>query len=125
MGTELTPFWEKLKIGSTIIASIAIPLVIAFVGNSYSNDQKERELSLRYVELSIGILRAEPAKQTQQLRAWAIEVINKYSQVPLPKDLMRDLEKQTLTLEDIYLRMSAELKREHQRKMKEIEEMRL
>ena len=52
--------WDKAKAVSTILASVVIPVAVAFVGNSYSNALKEREFQIRYVELALQILAKEP-----------------------------------------------------------------
>ena len=99
MTTELPPRWEKLKILSTLIATLAIPVVLAFVANSFSKDQKEKEIGIRYVELAVQILRSEPNSETKALRTWAISVIDHYSQVPLPAEAKNELEFQQLKAE--------------------------
>ena len=99
MTTELPAQWEKLKVLSTLIATLAIPVVLAFVANSFSKDQKEKEIGMRYVELAVQILRSEPNSETKALRTWAISIIDHYSQVPLPAEAKNELEFQQLKAE--------------------------
>ena len=99
MTTELPAQWEKLKVLSTLIATLAIPVVLAFVANSFSKDQKEKEIGMRYVELAVQILRSEPNPETKALRTWAISIIDHYSQVPLPAEAKNELEFQQLKAE--------------------------
>lgn len=80
---RLPVIWEKLKVLSLIVASLAIPLVVAYIGNAVSREHKEKELSVRYVELAIGILGAEPKEQTSALRQWAVKIVNNHSKTPL------------------------------------------
>jgi hypothetical protein len=96
MTTELPAQWEKLKVLSTLIATLAIPVVLALVANSFSKDQKEKEIGIRYVELAVQILRSEPNSETKALRTWAISIIDHYSQVPLPAEAKNELEFQQL-----------------------------
>jgi hypothetical protein len=83
--------WEKAKAASTIVAALAIPIVIAYLGNSLSQAQKQEELAVRYVELAIGILRSEPTNDTRALRTWAVTVLGHYSQVPLSPEVQDEL----------------------------------
>jgi hypothetical protein len=68
--------WDKMHASATLIASVFVPLAVAFVGSSYTNAMKEAENKLRYVELAIGVLRAEPSRETDALRGWAVEVLS-------------------------------------------------
>ncbi len=75
--------WDKLKILAGLIASLLVPIVIAFVGNEYSSALKESENRLRYTELAIEILNEPPVPTNKNIRGWAIDVVNKYSGVPI------------------------------------------
>jgi hypothetical protein len=75
--------FEKLKIISTSFAAIFIPIIIAILGNLYSQAIKENETRLRLVELSIEILNEKQGIENAGLKKWAIDIINKYSEVPL------------------------------------------
>ena len=76
-------FFEKLKTLSASIAVIFIPIVIALLGNQYSKAIKEKETQLRLVELSIEILNEKQGDKNEGLKKWAVDVINKYSEVQL------------------------------------------
>jgi heme/copper-type cytochrome/quinol oxidase subunit 1 len=99
MTAELPPQWEKLKILSTVVATLAVPVVLSIVANSFSNFQKEKELGVRYVELAAQILQSEPNSETKALRAWAISVIDYYSPVALTNEARSELEFQRLKTE--------------------------
>ncbi len=79
------------------LALATVPLAIAFVGHLYTSALKEREIQARMVELSIAILQAPPDTATQNLRSWAIKVVNQYSRVPLDTTLAAEL-RQTVPL---------------------------
>lgn len=83
--------WEKAKVISTILSAIVIPVVLIWIGNSFTSSLKERELQGKFVELAVQILREEPSKQASGLREWATQVMNKYSGVPLSSETQKAL----------------------------------
>jgi hypothetical protein len=99
MATELPPIWEKIKVLSVVIATVTVPVVVAVVGNSYSREQKEKEIGVRYVELALEILRTAPGADNKALRTWAISVVDHYSALPLPKEAQTELQFEQLKLE--------------------------
>jgi hypothetical protein len=60
---------------------------------------KERDIALRYVELAVGILSAEPKPKTDAIRRWAISIMERQSPVPLSDDVEDQLLKEKLSLE--------------------------
>jgi N-acetylmuramoyl-L-alanine amidase len=94
---------EKIKSIASIVAMIAIPVVIAYLGNIFNRSVKEREVQGKFVELAINILNQQPTSENTNIRQWATEVINKYSGVPLTKETQEDLiNKLPLSLQEIY-----------------------
>lgn len=89
--------WEKLKVLSTVAATVLIPLVIAIVSQSYTAAIKSNEIGVKYVELALSILRAPPDPQTENLRAWAVSVIDHHSEVPISGPAQGELQKQDLS----------------------------
>ena len=83
--------WDKLKVASGFMASVLVPLVIAFVGNRYSSALKESENRLRYTELAIEILIEPPTGTSKNIRGWAIDVVNKYAGVPIDEKTKREM----------------------------------
>lgn len=81
--SENKDVWDKLGALSALIASVLVPIVIVIVGNSYTSAMKHSENRVKYVELAIGILKTNPSPDTENLRAWAIKVIDNYSEVPM------------------------------------------
>lgn len=75
--------WDKLTTMSALFASVLVPVVLAFVGNAYTNALKQAENRVKYTELAISILKDKPSPETQDVRAWAVDVINQYSGVPM------------------------------------------
>jgi hypothetical protein len=88
--------WEKAKILSVIVASVFIPLAVALSGNWYAKSLKEKETQARYIELAIGILMKEPTPENEQIRKWAIDTINHYSEVPIQEPARQELLEQQL-----------------------------
>ncbi|QIL75868.1 tetratricopeptide repeat protein [Hymenobacter sp. HDW8] len=74
--------WDKLKTISGLIASVLIPVVLAIIGNNFSNAIKEREIQAKYVELAINILNQETDKN-ERTKSWAVKIINEYSSVKI------------------------------------------
>lgn len=98
MSDEPPSIWKKAQTVSTIIASVLIPIVIAFIGHIVNQSIKNNELSLSYIELAVGILKDEPKPGTENLRAWAIDVVNNYSSVKLTTDAKKELRERPLPL---------------------------
>lgn len=69
--------WLKL------IEKIILPLALGGVGWYYTNTTKAIENEAKYVELAVGILSEQPTKENQEMRRWAIEIINEYSGIKM------------------------------------------
>lgn len=82
---------EKIKIISTIISLLAIPIIIAVIGNEYTRAQKEKEINIRFIELAVDILKSESKYESENLKKWAIQIINKYSKLPISIEIENDL----------------------------------
>ena len=91
-----TSVWEKARAVSTIVATVVIPLAIALSSNWYGQQQKDKEVQLKYIELSIQILSAPPTDSNQAVRKWAIDTINRYSDVKIDAQAQDELLKQQL-----------------------------
>lgn len=76
-------FWDKIQAGSVLIASIFVPLAVAYVGNGYNQSIKESENKIRYIETALSILREEPKLGNDAIRAWAVSILNAHSQANL------------------------------------------
>jgi hypothetical protein len=89
--------WDKFEIWIKLITAISVvcvPIVIGIYGNFINNSIKAKELqqqseqhnadlSQKYVEIAVGILNNRPLPETKPLRTWAIDTINKYSEIKL------------------------------------------
>ena len=99
---EKKDVWDKLRIGSTVIGAVLIPVVVGLVGLEVNTAVKERDVQARMVELAVGILREEPVEEDKPLRQWAIEVINAHSGVELGEAATSLLERRLPTPGQIY-----------------------
>lgn len=79
--------WQKLEVVSKIAAAILVPLAIGWAGNQISLANKQRDSETKFVELAAAVLNKEPpgnqSADSKDLRRWAVDVINKFSGVPM------------------------------------------
>jgi hypothetical protein len=92
--------WDKISSLSALLASVLVPVVLALVGNAYTNALKESENRAKYTELAINILKDKPTQETNDVRAWAIDVINQYSGVPMSAQVKSQLLESRLVRSD-------------------------
>jgi len=65
------------------IAAVTVPIATAFIASGFANASARREANVRLTELAVGILRAEPTAATRDIREWAVDVVERYSEVPI------------------------------------------
>lgn len=124
---KLSPAWQKVQVLSIIIASLAVPIIVAIVGNSYSNAQKQRDIGARYVEIAAEILRSEPAKESKALRSWAISVVDYFAPIKFSAEATDELETiQIARLEEMQnlVQFMQSTRVDGEKYMKEIERLR-
>lgn len=94
------------------VSKILMPLIILFLGwmlsHSYKvkeQELKQIELNQKYIEIAVGILNSKPAAETTLLRDWAIDIIDRYSEIKLSKEAKKILKEKALpkphTIDDI------------------------
>lgn len=76
---------------------IVIPVVLALVGHWVTQAVKEREVQGKFVELAIGILKEPPSEESQNLRKWAISIVDKHSGVPMSDETREELQNAPIT----------------------------
>lgn len=96
MDDQRTDIWRKISVLSGLIAAVVIPIVVAITGNMFSQAIKEREIEGRFVELAVSILKEQPEENSKYVRIWAIDIIDRYSGVPLNINAKAELEKAPL-----------------------------
>ncbi len=82
-----------LKPSAAMVAAIGAaltPIIVAVVGNNVTTAIKEREVSSKFVELAVSILRDPPKKEQRELREWAVKIIGNHSGVEFPKTIVED-----------------------------------
>ncbi len=79
----LSERWQKAKVASQVAAILLMPLILALVGHTLSSALKEREARTRFIELAISILREEPRSEYEPIRKWALEVVDRYSEIKI------------------------------------------
>lgn len=91
--------WQKLEIAIKAIAAIAVPLAIAWAGNEISVANKQKDSETKFVELATAVLNKEPSANqsadSKNLRKWAVDVINKFSGVPMSAETAEALVRTT------------------------------
>ena len=88
--------WPRLAIVVTIAASVAVPLIVLFVGNQIVAADKRADLGYKYVELSIRILQSKPDESDIALRQWAIAILDNTSPIPIAEEVKTGLERRSL-----------------------------
>ncbi len=69
----------------SLLQGCVTPIVIAVCGYFLQDAIKDREINSKYVDLSIQILKEAPTEKKMIIRTWAVEVLNKYSEVKLDR----------------------------------------
>jgi hypothetical protein len=89
---------QQSKAAVSWISAIAVPIVLAVTGYMVNLTLQTREAQGKMVELAISILRSEPrmTEEDRQIRAWAVDVIEKYSGVSISQKGRKGLEETVL-----------------------------
>jgi hypothetical protein len=95
-------WWEK-RWWDKVIVPIVIPLIIGGVASCWGyfigSALKDKELKVKYVEIALGILREDPAKDCNGgLRRWAVDIIDKCAVVELNEDARKCLKAKRLSM---------------------------
>lgn len=85
----------KIESLSKSFASLVIPVVLLVVGQDFAAASKQREIEAKFVEVATAILNKDPGEkptaEVQSLRRWAVEIIDRYSGVPMSKETAQAL----------------------------------
>jgi len=79
------------------LSLLAIPVVIAIVGGLIQCSLARRTVSQQYVQVAVSILTSKE-KRNDDLRSWAVELLDDNSPTRLGKDVKDKLEKGIVTL---------------------------
>ena len=83
---------ERWKQVAQIASAVAVPVVLAILGYFVQRSLADAGLKKDYVQMALSVLKEAPSKENEQLRKWAIAVLDKNSPVPLPPSLKVQLE---------------------------------
>lgn len=78
---------------ASIVAAIAIPLVLAAFGYAVQQSIAKDGIHKDYVSIAMEILRESGSTQDPELKKWAVAVVTKYSPVPFSEDATKELER--------------------------------
>jgi len=88
---DLHPCWNKAKVIAEIIGLILIPLLIFYFAQADRKAETDKVIGVQYVKISVEILREDPARQTKELREWALSTFKEYSPIKLSPTFMEEL----------------------------------
>jgi hypothetical protein len=91
--------WDKAKIVSGLLAALLIPLALGLIGHWSSDAIKSREISLKYSELAIDILRQKPTDSSESLRNWATDILSMHSGVMISEEARNYLQNNELKVQ--------------------------
>lgn len=85
--------WDKAEILSKILGGVLLPVITICIAYLLNASIQDRSARVRMVELAVEILKSDPkaATNANYMRGWAVEVLQKNSEVPLPKEALSAL----------------------------------
>ncbi|WP_124358346.1 hypothetical protein [Pseudomonas orientalis] len=83
---------SRIQSYASIFASIAVPLLVALFGWALQSKTSEDSVKKDYVQIAIKILNTDKEKADEDMRQWAIAVLDKNSPVPFSKDMKDSLQ---------------------------------
>ena|SRR5689334_10397114 len=80
--------WDKAEILAKILGAVLLPVITICIAYLLNASIQDRSARVRMIELAVEILKSDPKSATNAnyMRGWAVEVLQKNSEVPLPKD---------------------------------------
>ena len=89
--------WDLAERITRILSLLAIPVVIAIVGGLIQSSLARRTVSQQYVQVAVSILTSKE-KLDDNLRSWAVDLLNDNSPTHLGEAVKEKLKKGTVTL---------------------------
>jgi hypothetical protein len=94
--------WDKAEILAKILGAVLLPVITICIAYMLNASIQDRSARVRMIELAVEILKSDPkaATNANYMRGWAVEVLQKNSEVPLPKeasDALMELPLPTIT----------------------------
>ena len=96
---------EKSGVGATAgvisaIGTMLLPFALIYFGHIYKESEEKQGIHEKYVQMAVEILKAESSNENRELRAWAIEVLHEYSEVPIHVEAKEFLRNNSVKLND-------------------------
>jgi hypothetical protein len=89
--------WDKLQVTAVSTAAVAVPVVLALIGYEFNSAMKDKDVRVKTVEIAISVLNQDPKKvDSPHLRNWAINVVDRYSGIPLKVEALQELKDKPL-----------------------------
>lgn len=82
---------SKFKNIALGIAGVISSILIPIVGYLFTQNQNNKEIEKSYIELGVKILSQDPKPGTENIRTWAVGLINKHSDIKLEGDAKKDV----------------------------------
>jgi len=87
--------WDKAEIVAKILGAVLLPVVTICIAYLLNASIQERSARVRMVELAVEILKSDPKAEAMAkenyMRGWAVEVLQRNSEVPLPHEAIQSL----------------------------------
>jgi hypothetical protein len=85
--------WDKAEILAKILGAVLLPVITICIAYMLNASIQERSARVRMIELAVEILKSDPQANVKAnyMRGWALEVLQKNSEVPLPKEAITAL----------------------------------
>lgn len=80
----LGPDWER---AARILSLIAIPIVLAVIGAVIQTTLSRSSVNRDYVQLAVSVLTADKSKTPQELRDWAVDLLDENSPTKFSKEV--------------------------------------
>ncbi|CAK7026744.1 hypothetical protein [Saezia sanguinis] len=86
-------YWQAI---STIFAAVAIPVIVAFFGYIIQRQLSNDNIRKDYVAMALDIIKGDAKSQSEEVRAWAVEMLNENSPIPFSGKAQDDLRSNTI-----------------------------
>jgi hypothetical protein len=85
--------WDKAEVLAKILGAVLLPVVTICIAYLLNASIQERSARVRMVELAVEILKSDPKAEAKEnyMRGWAVEVLQRNSEVPLPHEAVQAL----------------------------------
>lgn len=84
-------YLELVERIARVLGQLAIPVVIAIIGVLIQKSLATMDVHQKYVELALSVLTKAKDEVDQELRVWAVDVLQAYAPIPLKPETVRGL----------------------------------